>query len=166
MLPHDVISWRVNLLPSKYVSLTHWNLLAPSDMTWMVIASGNGLSPVRRQAIAWHNVGILSTGPWEQFAAKFWIKISVSASHVYWSISTVWEDKPIKSNKSTGSPSLSCTVTKYICGWICLMGHYNHECVSMVVVDARRLCGFGASSTTNMTQVCRYKSRTLERNDL
>ena len=32
-------------------------------MKWDIIGSGNGLSPVRRQAIIWNNAGLLSIGP-------------------------------------------------------------------------------------------------------
>ena len=31
-------------------------------MNWVNISSGNGLSPVRRQAITWTNAGVLSIG--------------------------------------------------------------------------------------------------------
>ena len=31
-------------------------------MNWIIISSGNGLSPIRRQAITWTNAGLLSSG--------------------------------------------------------------------------------------------------------
>ena len=48
---------------SSITSLTHWGRvthICVSKLT--IIASGNGLSPGRRQAIIWNNAGILSTG--------------------------------------------------------------------------------------------------------
>ena len=44
--------------------LTHWGRvthICVGNLT--IIGSDNGLSPVRRQAIAWTNVGILLIGP-------------------------------------------------------------------------------------------------------
>ena len=34
-----------------------------APVKYAIIGSGNGLSPVRRQAINWHNAGLLSIGP-------------------------------------------------------------------------------------------------------
>ena len=34
-----------------------------ASLNWVIISSGNGLSPVRRQAIAWANGDLLSIGP-------------------------------------------------------------------------------------------------------
>ena len=36
-----------------------------------IIASDNGLSPERRQAIIWTSAGKLLIGPWEQKSVKF-----------------------------------------------------------------------------------------------
>ena len=38
-----------------------WRIYA--SLNWVIIGSDNGLSPVRRQAITWTNVGILLIGP-------------------------------------------------------------------------------------------------------
>ena len=49
---------------SLWALLTHWGrvtLICVSDLT--IIGSDNGLSPGRRQAIIWTNVGILLIGP-------------------------------------------------------------------------------------------------------
>ena len=43
-------------------------------MTWVSIASDNGLSPVRRQAITWTNAGLLSIGPLERNVCEIRIK--------------------------------------------------------------------------------------------
>ena len=40
-------------------------------MNWNKIGSGNGLSPVRRQAITWINTDLLSIEPYEQISVKF-----------------------------------------------------------------------------------------------
>ena len=47
-----------------FTNLTHWGRathICVSNLT--LIASDNGLSPVRRQAIIWNNAGILLIGP-------------------------------------------------------------------------------------------------------
>ena len=52
------------IIPSFGVSLTHWGRvthMCVGNLT--IIGSGNGLSPGRRQAITWTNVGILFIGP-------------------------------------------------------------------------------------------------------
>ena len=33
-----------------------------ASVNWAIIGSGNGLSPIRRQAITWTNAGLLSIG--------------------------------------------------------------------------------------------------------
>ena len=42
---------------------------------WVIIASGNGLSPVRQQAITWTNADILSIGPPGANFPEIWIKV-------------------------------------------------------------------------------------------
>ena len=45
-------------------------------MNWVSIGSNNGMSPIRRQAIIWTNVGLLSIGPLAtNFSEFFFIKI-------------------------------------------------------------------------------------------
>ena len=44
-------------------------------MNWLIIGSGNGLSPGRHQAIAWTNAGLLSTGPLGTKFSEILIKI-------------------------------------------------------------------------------------------
>ena len=54
----------IQLYTVKTVHLTHWGRvthICVGNLT--IIGSGNGLSPGRRQAITWTNVGILSIGP-------------------------------------------------------------------------------------------------------
>ena len=76
----NVFSWYVNccgltsqvsfrVLHLQFHSLTHWG---QATHIWVskltIIASDNGLSPGRRQAIIWNNAGILSIG---LFGTKF-----------------------------------------------------------------------------------------------
>ena len=60
---HEIREWfGAELVTSHY--LTHWGRathICVSKLT--IIASDNGLSPGRRQAIIWNNAGILSIGP-------------------------------------------------------------------------------------------------------
>ena len=44
-------------------------------MNWVNIGSGNGLSPVRRQAITWTNADLLSIGPLGTNFREIWIEI-------------------------------------------------------------------------------------------
>ena len=44
-------------------------------MNWIITGAGNGLSPVRHQAITWTNDGLCSLNPWEQISVKFEIVI-------------------------------------------------------------------------------------------
>ena len=44
-------------------------------MNWVIIASGNALSPVRRQAIAWTNAGLLSIVLLGTSFGEIWIEI-------------------------------------------------------------------------------------------
>ena len=41
-------------------------------MHWAITGSGNGLSPVRRQAITWTNTGLLSIGPMRTNFSEIW----------------------------------------------------------------------------------------------
>ena len=44
-------------------------------MDWVIIGPGNGLSPVRRQAITWTNAVLLSTGRLGAYFSEIWIGI-------------------------------------------------------------------------------------------
>ena len=60
----------------SWLSLTHWGRvthICVSKLT--IIASDNGLSPGRRQAIIWNNGGILSIGLLGSNFSEIWIKI-------------------------------------------------------------------------------------------
>ena len=46
-------------------------------MNWVSIGSGNGLLPVRRQAITWTNAGLLSIGPLETNFSEIRIEIQI-----------------------------------------------------------------------------------------
>ena len=63
------------------VQLTHLpqcHIYTP--LNWAIIGSGNGLSPIRHQAITWTNAGLLSIGQiqWNQLGTNFseiWIRV-------------------------------------------------------------------------------------------
>ena len=44
-----------------------------ASVNWVIIDSGNGLSPGRRQAITWTNAGLLSIGPVRTNFSEIWI---------------------------------------------------------------------------------------------
>ena len=44
-------------------TLTHWGRVMDKYASWIIIGSGNGLSPVRRQAITWTSDVLLLIGP-------------------------------------------------------------------------------------------------------
>ena len=44
-------------------------------MNWVIIGPGNGLSPIRRQAITWRNACLLSTGLLGIYFSEIWIGI-------------------------------------------------------------------------------------------
>ena len=46
-----------------------------ASVNWVSIGSDNGLSPGRRQAIAWTNAGLLLNGPLGINFSEIWIKI-------------------------------------------------------------------------------------------
>ena len=52
--------------------------LTPSSAAWVIIGPGNGLSPVRHQAITWTNVGLLSVGLLGTYFSEIWIGIVFS----------------------------------------------------------------------------------------
>ena len=62
-------TWLVN----SFIRLTHLPLV-PQSVNWVSIGSGNGLSPVQRQAITWTNAGLLSIGPLGTNFSEIWIK--------------------------------------------------------------------------------------------
>ena len=51
------------------------SMLFPNIKDWVNIGSGNGLSPVRRQAITWTNADSLSIGPLETNFSQIPIEI-------------------------------------------------------------------------------------------
>ena len=46
-----------------------------ASVNWVIISSGNGLSPIRYQAITWTNAGLLSIGLLEMNFSEIWIWI-------------------------------------------------------------------------------------------
>ena len=60
-------------VPHMGCSLTRWRRYA--SVNWIDIGSGNGLSPVRRQAITWANALLLSIRPMGTIFCEIWIKI-------------------------------------------------------------------------------------------
>ena len=84
----DPIQWRIYAaLGGDELSWTIWGLLSLATLThWgqvmhicvgnlTIIGSDNGLSPCRRQAITWTNVGILLIGPLGTNLSEMLIKI-------------------------------------------------------------------------------------------
>ena len=62
--------------PASMIMLTHWGRVTHICVGKLtVIGSDNGLSPGRRQAIIWTNVGILSIRPLETNFSEILIKI-------------------------------------------------------------------------------------------
>ena len=60
----EILFDKASAVPALLASLTHWGRLTHicvGNLT--IIGSDNGLSPGRRQAITWTNVGILLIGP-------------------------------------------------------------------------------------------------------
>ena len=57
----------------------HINSSPPSaayeSVNWVIIGSGNGLSPVRRQAVTWTNAGLLSIALLGTNFSEIWIEI-------------------------------------------------------------------------------------------
>ena len=70
-------TWHFELVLIKWCLLTHWGQVTHICISKLTaIASDNGLSPGRRQAIIWTNAGILLIGPLgtkfnEFFLSKF-----------------------------------------------------------------------------------------------
>ena len=55
--------------------LTPHPLVPHIPVNWANISSGNGLSPVRRQAITWTNAHLLPIGPLRTNLSEIWIEI-------------------------------------------------------------------------------------------
>ena len=53
---------------------THLPIVPHVCVNWVIISSGNGLAPVRRQAITWTNVGLLSIGLQGTNSSEIWIE--------------------------------------------------------------------------------------------
>ena len=58
-------SWHLNSSPPSAAYMRQFN--------WVNIGSGDGLSPVRRQAITWTNAALLSIGPLWTNVSEIWI---------------------------------------------------------------------------------------------
>ena len=62
----------------KITNLTHWGRVTHTCVSKLtIIASDNGLSPGRHQAIFWTNAGILSIGPLETNFSEILIEIHI-----------------------------------------------------------------------------------------
>ena len=70
--------------------LTHWGRVTYTCVSKLtIIGSDNGLSPGRRQAIIWTNVGILLIGPLGTNFSEILIKIhTFSFKTMYWKLSS------------------------------------------------------------------------------
>ena len=65
-----------NLCPKRLINLTYWGQVTHICIgNPTIICSDNGLSPDRRQAITWTNVGILLIGPLGTNFSEILIKI-------------------------------------------------------------------------------------------
>ena len=63
-------------IQSDRLQLTHWGRVTHICVSKLyIVASDNGLSPVRRQAIIWTNAGILLIGPWGKNFSEILIDI-------------------------------------------------------------------------------------------
>ena len=111
----------ISHLPIQSYSLTHWGWVTHvyvSNLT--IIGSDNGLSPGRRQAIAWTNVGILLIGPLATNFSKMLIEIhtfSFKKIHLKMSFGK-WRSfclgfSVLKVTSSTISKSLSACPSHY-----------------------------------------------------
>ena len=58
-------------------TLTHWGRVMDKYASWIIIGSGNGLSPVRRQAITWTSDVLLLIGPSGTKFSEIFIKIKM-----------------------------------------------------------------------------------------
>ena len=67
------------LLEAMFTSLTHLSRVphAYASVNWLSLGSGNGLSPVRRQAITWTNADLLSIRPLERNLSEIRTNIKI-----------------------------------------------------------------------------------------
>ena len=73
---YDCLSLKQSFKSYQSRALTHWGRathICVSKLT--IIASDNGLSPGRRQAIFWNNAGLLSIGLWGTHFSEILIEI-------------------------------------------------------------------------------------------
>ena len=100
-----------------YRSLPVVNSCPPNvSLNWVSIGSGNGLSPVQRQAITWTNAGLLSTGPLGTIFHEIWIKIQklsfmkmhLNLSSAQWRPFCPGGDELSKINGSSSSTMADC----------------------------------------------------------
>ena len=96
---HFVIRWRNRNIPKIFLFLKHCFNPSPQEcriyasLNWVSIGSGNGLSPARRQAIAWTNAHLLSIGPlgtnFSEILIKIW-NFSFTKMHLKTSSAKRW----------------------------------------------------------------------------
>ena len=73
--------------------LTHlFRVCIYASVKWVSIGSGNGLSPIRCQAITWTNADLLSIGPLGTNFSDIWIKCNFSFMKMYLKmLSATWQ---------------------------------------------------------------------------
>ena len=89
-ISHSRMPCRCMLSALYQAPLTHWGRvthICVGNLT--IIGSGNGLSPDRRQAITWTNVGILLIGPLGTNFSEMLIEIhTFSFKKIHWKMSS------------------------------------------------------------------------------
>ena len=106
--------------PWKWI-LTHWGWVTHIWFSKLIIiGSGNGFSPSRRQAIIWTNAGILLIGPLETNFSEILIKIHISSfkkMHLKMSSGKWWPSCP-------GLNMLTRSTSSMLMPWLLLLpGH-------------------------------------------
>ena len=139
-----VSSWEMLQISSpemclKVSDLTHWGRvthICVGNLT--IIGSDNGLSPGRRQAITWTNVGILLIGPLGTNFSEMLIKIhTFSFKKIHLKMSGKWRAFCLGLNVVRLQPHLNDTVVLWY-NWV----HYD-----MILHTAQQLYSWNNGQT-------------------
>ena len=107
-----ISSAKCHLFCLSLIELTHWGQVTHICISKLtIISSDNGLSPGRRQAIIWTNVGILLIGPLRTNFSEIFIKIhTFSFKNMHLKISSAkWRPFCLSLNKLTDSHMVEVT---------------------------------------------------------